>query len=282
LIQRSFKEKKPTLYVVATPIGNLEDMTLRAVHILESVDLILTEDTRTSGVLLNHYNIKKPLLSYHEFNKYEQEQKIIDLLNDNKNIALISDAGTPGISDPGYEIIVKVIENGFHVVSIPGASAILTALISSGLVMQPFTFIGFLPKKISDIKSTLDTYSSHQETLVIYESPNRIEKTLKYLFESYGNRRVVLARELTKAFETITRTTLKDAQDLEINTKGEYVIVLEGRQLKDEPILGVKEHYLLLIEEGYPTKDAMKMVAKRHKLTKSEVYRMVKIDDIKA
>ncbi|MFA5526611.1 MAG: 16S rRNA (cytidine(1402)-2'-O)-methyltransferase, partial [Acholeplasmataceae bacterium] len=266
----------------ATPIGNLEDMTLRAVHILESVDLILTEDTRTSGVLLNHYNIKKPLLSYHEFNKYEQEQKIIDLLNDNKNIALISDAGTPGISDPGYEIIVKVIENGFHVVSIPGASAILTALISSGLVMQPFTFIGFLPKKISDIKSTLDTYSSHQETLVIYESPNRIEKTLKYLFESYGNRRVVLARELTKAFETITRTTLKDAQDLEINTKGEYVIVLEGRQLKDEPILGVKEHYLLLIEEGYPTKDAMKMVAKRHKLTKSEVYRMVKIDDIKA
>ncbi|MDY0074845.1 MAG: 16S rRNA (cytidine(1402)-2'-O)-methyltransferase [Acholeplasmataceae bacterium] len=282
MIQRSFKEKKPTLYVVATPIGNLEDMTLRAVHILESVDLILTEDTRTSGVLLNHYNIKKPLLSYHEFNKYEQEQKIIDLLNDNKNIALISDAGTPGISDPGYEIIVKVIENGFHVVSIPGASAILTALISSGLVMQPFTFIGFLPKKISDIKSTLDTYSSHQETLVIYESPNRIEKTLKYLFESYGNRRVVLARELTKAFETITRTTLKDAQDLEINTKGEYVIVLEGRQLKDEPILGVKEHYLLLIEEGYPTKDAMKMVAKRHKLTKSEVYRMVKIDDIKA
>lgn len=282
MIQRSFKEKKPTLYVVATPIGNLEDMTLRAVHILESVDLILTEDTRTSGVLLNHYNIKKPLLSYHEFNKYEQEQKIIDLLNDNKNIALISDAGTPGISDPGYEIIVKVIENGFHVVSIPGASAILTALISSGLVMQPFTFIGFLPKKISDIKSTLDIYSSHQETLVIYESPNRIEKTLKYLFESYGNRRVVLARELTKAFETITRTTLKDAQDLEINTKGEYVIVLEGRQLKDEPILGVKEHYLLLIEEGYPTKDAMKMVAKRHKLTKSEVYRMVKIDDIKA
>lgn len=145
-MQKSFKEEKATLYVVSTPIGNLKDITYRAVEILSQVDLILAEDTRTSSVLLSHYHINKPLLSYHEFNKVEQEERIIKLLEEGKHIALISDAGTPGISDPGYEIIKKVIETGYHVVAIPGASAILAALVTSGLIIQPFTFIGFLPR----------------------------------------------------------------------------------------------------------------------------------------
>ncbi|MCD8562010.1 MAG: rRNA small subunit methyltransferase 1, partial [Acholeplasmataceae bacterium] len=152
-MQKSFKEVKPTLYVVSTPIGNLKDITYRAVEILREVDFILAEDTRTSSVLLSHYDIKKPLLSYHEFNKEEQETKIIDLLNEGKSLALISDAGTPGISDPGYEIIKRVIEEGFYAVSIPGASAILSALVVSGLIIQPFTYIGFLPRKANDQKN---------------------------------------------------------------------------------------------------------------------------------
>lgn len=279
-MQKSFKEEKATLYVVSTPIGNLKDITLRALDILNEVDYILAEDTRTSSVLLSHYQIKKPMVSYHEFNKMDQENKIITDLRDGKNIALISDAGTPGISDPGYEIIGKVIEEGFHVVSIPGASAILSALVTSGLVIQPFTFIGFLPRKISEQKEMLKSYVERAETLVIYESPMRIEKTLQTLYEVLGNRKISIARELTKAFETIIRTSLSDSITMEMNPKGEYVIVIEGSKESSKPQLDVREHYLELIKEGYPSKEAMKIVATKHNIPKNEVYRMVKIDDV--
>lgn len=278
-MQKSFKEEKATLYVVSTPIGNLKDITLRALDILNEVDYILAEDTRTSSVLLSHYQIKKPMVSYHEFNKMDQENKIITDLRDGKNIALISDAGTPGISDPGYEIIGKVIEEGFHVVSIPGASAILSALVTSGLVIQPFTFIGFLPRKISEQKEMLKSYVERAETLVIYESPMRIEKTLQTLYEVLGNRKISIARELTKAFETIIRTSLSDSITMEMNPKGEYVIVIEGSKESSKPQLDVREHYLELIKEGYPSKEAMKIVATKHNIPKNEVYRMVKIDE---
>ena len=278
-MQKSFKEEKATLYVVSTPIGNLKDITLRALDILNEVDYILAEDTRTSSVLLSHYQIKKPMVSYHEFNKMDQENKIITDLRDGKNIALISDAGTPGISDPGYEIIGKVIEEGFHVVSIPGASAILSALVTSGLVIQPFTFIGFLPRKISEQKEMLKSYVERAETLVIYESPMRIEKTLQTLYEVLGNRKISIARELTKAFETIIRTSLSDAISMEMNPKGEYVIIIEGSNESSKPQLDVREHYLELIKEGYPSKEAMKIVATKHNIPKNEVYRMVKIDE---
>jgi 16S rRNA (cytidine1402-2'-O)-methyltransferase len=277
-MQKSFKESKPTLYVVSTPIGNLSDITYRAIEILNSVDMVLCEDTRTSSVLLNHYLIKKPLMSYHEFNKLEKEDQIIGMLTEGKNLALISDAGTPGISDPGYEIIKRTIDSGFHVVSIPGASAILSALVVSGLVIQPFTFIGFLPKKSSDQKRLLTSYQMRPETLVIYESPMRITNTVKTLFQMFGNRRIVLARELTKTFETIIRTTLSEALLMEHNTKGEYVIILEGQlveeQTSDLPIEDeVKGH----MQSGMTEKDAIKTVAKSRKLPKNDVYKTVKI-----
>lgn len=278
-MQRSFKDEKATLYVVATPIGHLKDITLRAIDILNEVDYILAEDTRTSSVLLSHYNIKKPLMSYHEFNKMDQENKVISLLTENKHIALISDAGTPGISDPGYEIIQRVIKEGFYVVSIPGASAILAALVTSGLVIQPFTFIGFLPRKIAEQKEALKSYISRSETLVIYESPLRIQKTLQTIYDVLGNRKISIARELTKAFETIIRTTLSEAITMEMNLKGEYVLIVEGNKETDKPVLDIKSHYLELIKEGYPSKEAMKIVATKHNIPKNEVYRMVKIDE---
>lgn len=279
-MQKSFKDPKATLYVVATPIGNLKDMTYRAVEILQEVDTIFAEDTRTSSVLLSHYKIQKPVISYHEFNKLDQETKFLDLLENGKNVALISDAGTPGISDPGYEIINKVIDKGFHVVSIPGASAILAALVTSGLIIQPFTFIGFLPRKNQDQIRLLDGYISRKETLVIYESPMRIDKTLKTLYDQLGNRRLSIARELTKAFETIIRTTLEEASQMEMNPKGEYVLIIEGNQMPHQPVMDVKSHYLELIEQGYPSKEAMKIVAIKHDISKNEVYKIVKIDDV--
>ncbi len=279
-MQKSFKETKPTLYVVSTPIGNLKDMTLRALEVLKEVDFILAEDTRKSGVLLHHFSIKKPMRSYHEFNKSEQENMILNALSEGKSIALISDAGTPGISDPGFEIIKKVSESGYHVVPVPGASAILAALVTSGLIIQPFTFIGFLPKKVGEMTELLSSYQGRKETLVIYESPNRIEKSMKTLYECLGNRKIAIARELTKTFETIIRTDLKEAQTMEHATKGEYVIVIEGT--KEVPIVyheTLKDHVIRLILAGMDEKEAIKKVAKDRGLSKQEVYRAVKIDE---
>ncbi len=279
-MQKSFKDPKPTLYVVSTPIGNLKDISYRAIEILNEVDVILAEDTRTSSVLLNHYQIKKQMISYHEFNKSEKESQVIHLLDEGKQIALISDAGTPGINDPGYEIIKKVIESGYHVVSIPGASALLAALVTSGLIIQPFTFLGFLPRKQAEMKKILLSFINRKETLVIYESPLRIGKTLQIIFSSLGERNIALARELTKTFETIIRTTLSQALEIEHNTKGEYVIVIEGNNnvQKDfkETII---EHVLRLIQSGITEKDAMKQVAVEREIPKSEVYQAFKIDN---
>jgi 16S rRNA (cytidine1402-2'-O)-methyltransferase len=278
-MQKSFKEEKPILYIVSTPIGNLKDITFRAIDILNEVDAILCEDTRTSGVLLNHYQIKKPLISYHEFNKLDQENRILNLLIEGKNLALISDAGTPGISDPGFEIIQKVIEKGYFVVSIPGPSAILAALVSSGLIIQPFTFLGFLPRKQSEMKDLLKGYVKRKETLVIYESPMRIAKTLEILFQVLGNRKIALSRELTKTFETIIRTTLLDSLTMEHNTKGEYVIIIEGDHVIqtefDETIENHVKRYML---QGNTEKDSMKLVAKDRNTSKSEVYAAIKIN----
>lgn len=278
-MQKSFRNEKTTLYVVATPIGNLKDITFRAIDILKKIDIILAEDTRTSAILLNHYEIKKRLISYHEFNKERKEDYIIELLNEGNNIALISDAGTPGINDPGYEIIVKAIEMGYNVVSIPGASAILAALVSSGLIIQPFTFLGFLPRKQVQMKKLIDQYVKRAETLVIYESPLRIEKTLKTIYDVIGDRKLVLARELTKTFETIIRTTLKEAQDIEHNKKGEYVILIEG-DYKEEIYSdeSITDHVNAFINKGYTEKEAMRMVAKERQIQKSKVYQVFKID----
>lgn len=278
-MQISFKDKKPTVFIVSTPIGNLGDMTYRAVEVLKSVDVIFAEDTRNSGILLKHYHIQTQMTSYHEFNKVQKTEEAINRLNQGQNIALISDAGTPGISDPGYVIISEAIKNGFYVVAIPGASASLTALVGSGLSMQPHTFIGFLPRKKSEAKALLQSYEPYRETLIFYESPMRITQTLSMIYDVFGNRLVTLARELTKTFETYIRTSLKEALQLEHVKKGEYVIVVEGNHIEqtfdDLPIF---DHVMMFIREGLSEKDAMKRVASLRKISKSEVYKVFKIN----
>lgn len=277
-MQKSFETSQKKLYIVSTPIGNLSDMTYRAVDVLKMVDVILAEDTRNSGILLKHYKIETKMMSYHEFNKNEKEKLILEMLDDGKNIALISDAGTPGISDPGYEIIKSAIDQGFDVISIPGASAILTALVSSGLVIQPFTFIGFLPRKKSEAKALLSTYVLRKETLVIYESPLRIDKTNGLLREILGNRKVSYARELTKKFETIYRMDLDKTMSETFDNRGEYVIVIEGN--KEEIVYenSIADHVKKYMDLGHDEKEAMKLVAKDRKISKSDVYREYKIE----
>lgn len=277
-MQKSFETSQKKLYIVSTPIGNLSDMTYRAVDVLKMVDVILAEDTRNSGILLKHYKIETKMMSYHEFNKNEKEKLILEMLDDGKNIALISDAGTPGISDPGYEIIKSAIDQGFDVISIPGASAILTALVSSGLVIQPFTFIGFLPRKKSEAKALLSTYVLRKETLVIYESPLRIDKTNILLREILGKRKVSYARELTKKFETIYRMDLDKAMSETFDNRGEYVIVIEGN--KEEIVYenSIADHVKKYMDLGHDEKEAMKLVAKDRKISKSDVYREYKIE----
>ena len=278
-MQKSFKDKKPTVFIVSTPIGNLADMTYRAVEVLKSVDVIFAEDTRNSGILLKHYHIQTQMTSYHEFNKTQKTKEAIHRLNQGQDIALISDAGTPGISDPGHVLIAETIKHGFYVVAIPGASATLTALVGSGLSMQPHTFIGFLPRKKSEAKALLQSYEPYHETLIFYESPMRIEQTLNMMYDVFGNRLVTLARELTKTFETYIRTSLKEALQLEHVKKGEYVIVVEGNHIEQTfDDLPIHDHVMMFIREGLSEKDAMKRVASLRKISKSEVYKVFKIN----
>jgi len=276
--QVSFKNSKKTLYLVSTPIGNLEDITYRAINTLNSVSIVFAEDTRTSSILFKHYNINTKMISYHEHEKYDKIDLVLNYLKNGEDVALISDAGTPGISDPGFELVLKVIEQGFNVVSIPGATASITALTSSGLLMQPHLFVGFLPRKTNEIKFELNKYINLKATLIIYESPFRVKNTLKLLHEVYGNRRVVLARELTKLFETITRTTLLESLDLEINTKGEYVILVEG-YIEEEIKLSIEELYEKYDNEGYKEKVIFEKIAKDLNISKKDVYQKIKIDN---
>ena len=274
--QKSFSNNATTLYVVSTPIGNLKDITLRAIDVLSSVDIILAEDTRVSGVLLKHHKISTKMISYHEFNKEYMEERVIGFLEKGKNIALISDAGTPGISDPGYEIIKKAIENGYNVVSIPGASSILTALVTTGLIIQPFTFIGFLPRKNKEFNEMLEKYKLREETLVIFESPNRIKETLKKILNVFGNRNIALLRELTKMHETIIRTTLEESTSMPITEKGEFVLVVEGHKKSHSGFaISIDEHVVLYLKQGLSKMDAIKNVAKDRGVTKSSIYERI-------
>lgn len=277
-MQNSFTQNKPTLYIVSTPIGNLSDMTYRAVEILKSVDMIFAEDTRTSKVLLNHYGIETSYQSYHEHNKFEKIPIILNLLEAGKNLALISDAGTPLVSDPGNDLVQSVVENGFYVVGIPGASAALTALVSSGLTAQPFTFIGFLPKKQKAMKDELNKYKLYETTLIIYESPNRIKETLEVMYEVFGNRKISLARELTKKFETIIRSDLESVQTMELDTRGEYTLVVEGFA-EDLSNLTINDVYNTMVKNGIDPKDALKLTAEKLGIPKREVYQKIKIEN---
>lgn len=273
--QKSFENDKSTLYLVATPIGNLEEMTYRSVRILSEVDFIAAEDTRNTIKILNHFGIKKKLISHHEHNIEVSSKKIIELLQEGHSIALVSDAGYPAISDPGYELVLKVIEAGFNVVPISGANACLDALIVSGISPQPFIFYGFLNHSDKIKKKELESLKKYKETLVFYESPHRIKKTLTLLLEYFGNRPIALCRELTKKHEEILRGNVQEILDIVDTIKGEMVLVVEGSKEEDEVVefeLPLKEQVELYIEEGMTSKEAIKKVAKERNIPKNEVY----------
>lgn len=278
MTQISFQDNKPKLYIVSTPIGNLKDMTIRALDVLKEVDHIYAEDTRTSKKLMSFYNISKPLFSYHEHLKFEGILRILEDLKQGKNVALISDAGTPLISDPGSELVTKTIEHGFSVIPIPGASAMLAGLVVSNMDLSRFTFIGFLPRKESEIKKELTQIIDLKQTLIFYESPNRVIKTLALMFEIFGDRNVSIMKELTKNFETIWWTKLSEIDQLDMNLKGEFVIVLEGN--KDVKTFDIKDAIVLVetyIEDGLSEKEAMRQAAKQTNISKNEIYQYLKV-----
>lgn len=278
-IQNSFSTEKNKLFIVSTPIGNLQDITHRAIETLKQVDLILCEDTRVTGKLLSFLEIKSKMESYQIFNEESKANEIINKIKEGLNVALVSDAGTPLINDPGFILVRLAIENNIDVISIPGASAMLAALSVSGLVPQPFTFVGFLPKKQSEIEQTLSNYKKRDETLIFYESPLRITKTLEKMYKVLGDRKCVLARELTKKFETIYRGNLEEMRTLSFDERGEYVIILEGHIKEEVKDLNVIDEINKLIKEGTTEKDAIKRVASILGVHKSEIYKQYKINN---
>ena len=271
-----------TLYLVGTPIGNLEDMTVRAVRILKEVDLIAAEDTRNSIKILNHFEIKTPMTSYHEFNKIDKGHEIIRKLQSGENVAVITDAGMPGISDPGEELVAMAHAAGVKVTVVPGPSAVVSALVISGLATRRFAFEAFLPSDKRKCREVLEELKEETRTIIIYEAPHHLVKTLEKLYEALGDRRISIVKELTKIHENVFRTTIKGAVEYyEANEpKGEFVLVIEGRdpkELKNEAVksweeLSVSEHMQLYLDEGMDKKDAMKAVAKDRGVGKREIY----------
>lgn len=273
------------LYLVATPIGNLKDMTQRAIEILNEVDLIAAEDTRNSIHLLTHFGIKTPMTSYHEYNKVEKAHTLIGKMKEGENIALITDAGTPAISDPGETLVALCHENGIVVTSLPGCCACITALTLSGLPTRRFCFEAFLPSEKSDKKERnriLESLVNETRTIIIYEAPHRLKSTLKQLYDYLGERRITLCRELTKKFETVLPTTFEKALAIyeEEDPRGEYVIVIEGKSFEEIEKekqqsfeeMSIEEHMKIYEDQGIDRKEAMKKVAKDRGISKREVY----------
>lgn len=270
------------LYLCATPIGNLEDMTLRVLRILKEVDLIAAEDTRNSIKLLNHFEIKTPMTSYHEFNKIDKAYELVNLMKEGKNIALITDAGMPGISDPGEELVRICYEEGIGVTALPGASAVVTALTLSGQKTRRFAFEAFLPKDKKERKRVLTEIKDETRTIIIYEAPHHLLKTLQELYDTLGCRSISVVKELTKLHENVNRTTLPEAISYytENEPKGEYVLVIEGKS-KEEceneikaqfEELSIEEHVNKYVDSGMDKKEAMKVVAKERGISKRDVY----------
>lgn len=270
------------LYLCATPIGNLEDMTLRVLRTLKEVDLIAAEDTRNSIKLLNHFEIKTPMTSYHEYNRIEKAHYLIGQMQQGKNIALITDAGTPGISDPGEDLVRLCYEAGVEVTSLPGACACVTALTLSGLSTRRFCFEAFLPTEKKEKQAVLEELKDETRTMILYEAPHRLVRTLEELQQVLGNRRATICRELTKKHETAFATTLEEALEhyRETQPKGECVIVLEGKSRKEQKAeeqrqweaMSVEEHMEYYTAKGVDKKEAMKKVAKDRGVSKRDIY----------
>ena len=271
------------LYLCATPIGNLEDITYRVVRTLKEVDLIGAEDTRNSIKLLNHFEIKTPMTSYHEFNKYDKAKVLVEMMLEGKNIALITDAGTPGISDPGEELVRQCYEAGVEVTSLPGAAACITALTMSGQKTRRFCFEAFLPHDKKEKAQVLEELKDETRTIVLYEAPHRLSKTLQELQTVLGNRSITLCRELTKRYEEGIKTTIDEAIAYyqEQEPRGEYVLVIEGKSFeerKQEQIsqwekMSVQEHVEYYMNQGNDKKEAMKLAAKDRGVSKRDIYK---------
>lgn len=270
------------LYLCATPIGNLEDITYRVVRTLNEVDLIGAEDTRNSIKLLNHFDIKTPMTSYHEFNKYDKAKQLVEMMKEGKNIAIITDAGTPGISDPGEEVVRQCFEAGIQVTSLPGPAACITALTMSGQKTRRFCFEAFLPKDKKEKVAVLEELKNETRTIIIYEAPHRLARTLKELRETLGNRQLTLCRELTKKYEEADKTTIDQAIEKynEKEPRGEYVLVIEGKsqeEIQEEnkqkwESMTIEEHMDYYISQGNDKKSAMKLVAKDRGVSKRDIY----------
>ena len=270
------------LYLCATPIGNLEDITLRVLRTLKEVDLIAAEDTRNSIKLLNHFDIKTPMTSYHEYNKVEKAYTLIDKMRSGVNVALITDAGTPGISDPGEVLVAMCYEAGIEVTSLPGPAACITALTLSGLSTRRFAFEAFLPPDKKERKAILEELKSETRTIILYEAPHHLVGTLEELYETLGNRRMTLCRELTKKHETAFCSTIKDLLDFYQDQKplGECVLVIEGKsreEIREEEKtaweeMSISQHMEVYEKQGIARKEAMKLVAKDRGVTKRDIY----------
>lgn len=283
--QKSFveEEEKGILYIVPTPIGNLQDMTFRAVDTLRTVHFIAAEDTRQTKKLLNHFDIHTPLVSYHEHNKETSGEKIIAALLEGKHVALVSDAGTPTISDPGYELVISALNANCKVIPLPGANAAVTALTASGLPTSHFYFYGFLPRHKKEKKEELEQLKHIKDTLIFYEAPHRLQETLTIMHHIFGNRKMVVARELTKKFEQFIRGTIEEVMCWveHHEARGEFCLLVEGNgghvTLNDEAVwwnhLTIVEHVNYYIEtKQYTSKEAIKQVAKDRQLPKRDVY----------
>lgn len=277
-----------TLYLIPTPIGNLEDMTFRAIRLMKEADIIAAEDTRNTKKLCHYFEIDTPLASYHEHNKEMSGRQLVERLIKGDKVALVSDAGTPCISDPGFELVQAAIEAGIPVVPLPGANAAITALIASGLNPQPFYFCGFLPRGKKERKKALERLKYQGGAILIYEAPHRLKETLRHMLDIWGNRKIVLSRELTKKFEEFLRGTIQEALDWTKTEeiRGEFCLVVEGsgEDKQEEPPwwapLTIKEHVeRYILEKEIPPKEAIKLAAKDRKLPKRDIYHAYHMKD---
>lgn len=265
---------KATLYLVPTPIGNLEDITMRSIKILNEVEVVFSEDTRVTSLLLNHFDIKKKLISLHEHNEDKLKDKVLEYLQDGDSVALVTDRGTPIISDPGYKTVKYVSDMGYNVVALPGACAFVPALIVSGIAPQPFLFYGFLSSKDSQKKKELEKLKFVKETIIFYEAPHRIFQTMSLILDVFGDREVSLSREISKKFESVYRGNITDLLLTLENIKGEFVVVVAGYQEENNfTELNIIDNVDLYVREGMEVREAIKRVAKERGISKSDVYR---------
>lgn len=271
--QRSY-DNSSSLYLIPTPIGNLDDITIRALNVLKMVDFILCEDTRETGKLLNYFNIRKKLVSCHEFNEDKIKDYVLQELSNGRNIGLVTDQGSPIISDPGYIVVREVIKNNFNVISLPGATAFVPALSSSGITPSPFLFYGFLSSKESKQKKELESLKKLKYTMIFYESPHRIKFTLFNMLKIFGDRNISISREISKIYEEIFRDKISKLLDFCDNMKGEMVIIVEGNlNVQDYSDLSILDHVKLYLDDGITEKEAIKIVAKERDVPKSLIYK---------